>query len=555
MPDATIKTESVELSSGQTYQRGDNGELTPTPASAKTATIRRDPAKEYIAGQAYNLIGAYLQALPTAIDDVTRDFGDDLYDRMLLDGQVGSDVETLISAALAHPLTFRPDMQQYDTDQKTGERTEVKDWALAQEIADFCGRALSTRMVNPHTGQAQDTDFGEAVRDMATAFAFGNRIGEKTAYPIVAGKDAGKVGLRCKVRPRRNTAFIVDIYFNVLGVAALIPGTASTNLVLSHYASPKDIPNLLPRWKIAVMTWRKKDSDPRGQSGLRKAYDAWFVKQQIKGMRLAYLARFAGGFIVGNTAENAVAETAYNPDGTVMKNEMGYEITVSPVQALLTALQEMQAGACIALPFGAKAEPFFPPEQNPFDDALDTQNREISTAILGQTRMGQEAQHGSKADSETGQDVFGLRVREMQQAILRMIATDFVPDLVYYNWGESAMHLCPTASLSETEAQDKADLINAFAAAKWEVAPSQYQGVDAMIGAPIRSQQDVDMAMKAAQMAANPPEPPAAIPGKPGDKPQDNQSGDKAKFSDDEDEHGGLLAWVKALWKGQNHGR
>jgi hypothetical protein len=59
-----------------------------------------DLRREYVAGGALGWYGPYVRSLPWTIDDVTRDFGDDLYERMLYDAQVAACVQVLKASVL-----------------------------------------------------------------------------------------------------------------------------------------------------------------------------------------------------------------------------------------------------------------------------------------------------------------------------------------------------------------------------------------------------------------------------------------------------------------------
>jgi hypothetical protein len=85
---------------------------------------------------------------------------------------------------------------------------------------------------------------------------------------------------------------------------------------------------------------------------------------------------------------------------------------------------------------------------------VDIFMRQIVLALLGQTRMTLEAQHGSRADSETGQDVGGNIIR-----LLRIWLERFVRELLIlqntWNYGEDmARRLSPLVDLGGAEHQD-----------------------------------------------------------------------------------------------------
>ena len=71
-----------------------------------------------------------------------------------------------------------------------------------------------------------------------------------------------------------------------------------------------------------------------------------------------------------------------------------------------------------------------------FHNAVDLFNREIVHGILFQTRATTEAQHGSKADSQTGQDIFGLLVDAGRQMLGATLREDAFRHLIALNFGQ-----------------------------------------------------------------------------------------------------------------------
>src|SRR5579862_5148332 len=82
-----------------------DGHLVPAPPGLKhTSVLKARPELEYVAGGSYNWTASYLRALPFYVDDVTRDFGDDLYERMLLDSKCSQCVHTFKMAILGQEV-------------------------------------------------------------------------------------------------------------------------------------------------------------------------------------------------------------------------------------------------------------------------------------------------------------------------------------------------------------------------------------------------------------------------------------------------------------------
>jgi hypothetical protein len=443
------------------------GRLVPAPPGMKhTSVIRARPDIEYVAGGSYNWTASYLRALPFYVDDVTRDFGDDLYERMLLDGKVAGCVHTLKMGVLAHGVALVGAARKGDPA-----------FARSNEIRDFCQRNLDT-LIDPLEG---------ILYDMLDCAAFGNRVAEQI-YALEGGRLVLKT---LKPKPRRSVAFVVDVYTNVVGMLGLVPGQGAPILVDGMIGSPDEIPNLLPRAKFAIATFRRKDGDPRGQSILRPAYNAWNIKSQLWGQYLKYLTQFASPSVVGVTPEQAEESPQLDANGNVVLDQNGNPVLVSPEQLLLTALLQFQNGTAAAFPHGTSVQPLqMQGDGSSFLRAFELLNREIEQAVTGQVLATSEGQHQSRAASAVHQDILGLLIAHGKATIAEMLRTDVLRPLIRYNFGPDDEPLTPTVSLAETESHDFADNATAVSAL-YQVgylSPSQLSETDAMLGLPVRTE-------------------------------------------------------------------
>lgn len=446
-----------------------NGQGTPARNS-------RSLIDEYVAGgEQYAWSTQYYRSLPHYIDDVSMSFGDDLYERMMLDPQVASCVHLLKTSALAREPSFTPAVDDEDPS-----------YGRAKEARDLCERAFGS--------------LGDALLptlyDLMDAIALGNRVAE-----IVYRRESGRLTLAAlKCKPRHSHAFVVDPWMNLIGLLAIIPGEAPSLVGGTILGDPSVIRNLLPRSKFLILTFRGKNGDPRGQSYCRPAYDPWWTKQQVKPEYLKYLTQFAGPSLIGYTADQAADVPMYDTDGiAVLDEETGVQITTTPEQAMLAALQEFRNGTAAAFPFGSKVQPLEVQHVGtPFGDAFNIFDHQIAKAILGQTLATEQAEHQARAASQTHQDVLGLAVgfaRRMLEGGLRYVCER----LTEYNFGPSAIPLTPKVSLSETEQQDFATTGTTIARLHQVgyLHPSQLPEVDAKLDLPIRPPEAVEQAQQA----------------------------------------------------------
>lgn len=416
-----------------------------------------DPQREYVASGGGSAISSYrnaVRALPHTLDDVTRDLGDDLYERMQHDPVVTACLNIYKASILEDGVHMWSPIEDEADPQ----------WSLGQEIATWCTDVLNEL----------DTSLDDVLWDLLDALALGNKVAEE----VYVQRD-GKLVLRAlKVKPRATVAFVVDAFLNVLGFAYRKAGQPSW-LTLTHL-EPSDI---LPRDKFAVLSFRPKNSDPRGTSILRPAYNAWWLKMQTWPELLKFLAQFGTKSVWGTTPENAKGRIEYDSADN--------PIETTPEQLMLQELLQIQNGAAIALPYGSQLNTIGGDnEGKALTAAIDIYDRQIMLAIVHQTLAMAEAEHASRAQAEVHQDTIGKILRQAKKAVCRMLAREVLRPLVRYNYGDAAVPLTPRVSLGEVEQQDVTGLMSAVASLQssgwFDDAPEQRPHWDVKLGAPPR---------------------------------------------------------------------
>lgn len=397
-------------------------------------------------------------ALPWSFDDVTRDFGDDLYDRMLHDSRVAACDILLRAAILEEGTRLSPAVADADAD----------GYDQAKEILSFCEPQLDDL----------ETALDDVLWDMLGCMALGNRVSEIVYWPFDRSPQAGRAVLRSlTVKPRESTAFVVDAYMRLLGFVGREQGRPLVQA--GALIDPATDPGFIPREKFAVATFRPRNNDPRGTSGLRPAYNPWWLKMQTWQEFLKYLAQFASPSIVGKTAKGAT---------TVVDPTTG--LTVSAVDALLERLIAFQNGTAMAFPAEYEISLLFSQgDGSAFFRAITLYNNEITMAITTQALAMAEGDKGTRAQATVHQDALGTIVRQAKRSLCRMLRRDVLRNLVRYNYGDALAPLTPLVSLGETEQEDIAKLITAFAQLQGSgyLDPSQYAGVDRQLNLPPRA--------------------------------------------------------------------
>lgn len=471
----------------------------PFPAMAPPSLQRLQ--REYVAGGGWAWYGQVARTLPNAIDDVTADFGDDLYERMMYDPQISAVTQVFKASILETGLNLTSAVP----------KRSYPDFDLAAEIADE-----ATRMMAEFDGNLDDILY-----DLLNCVAFGNKVAEQT-YRIDGSIKNGRPILvldKLKVRPRRSTVFAVDIYLNVVGLLIRVPPNASPWSSTMMFG-PEDEPfNLIPPHKFVINNFRVRDNDPRGNSILRPAYAPWWRKQQIIPEYLKYLSQFAGPSLYGIVGENATPQPDPNNPGSF----------VTPEQVLLAALQQFRNGTAGAFAFGTTIKEIaMTGDGAAFLRAIDHCDQQITKGVLTQELATEEGKHMARAAAEVHQDVLDTLVRQGKLGFARQFRNQLFKRWVTYNWGASAAHLAPVVGLGRAILREQPALWTSVGQMQnaGYLAPSQYQRLDEMVGLPVRDEDEVMLALETPNNGASgatnpgsssggaptPPAPPKKLP-------------------------------------------
>lgn len=345
------------------------------------------------------------------------------------------------------------------------------------------------------------TALDDVLWDMLSCLHLGSKVAE-LVFEIQPGVTENRPMLQLvaiKPKPRNATAYVVDAYTNVYGLLIRAPMQASPFLGTATFDPQHPPENFLPRAKFCISSFRPVDSDPRGTSILRPAYDPWWRKRQIYLEHLRYISQFAGPSIIGFTAPEAITAAATDDLGNLLDGVL----PVTPEMAMQQALEQFHNGTAAAFPFGAQVKVL---EANgdgqPFFTAIAECNIAITKSLLTQSLATEEGEHSTRAAAGVHQDVLGTLVRQGKRSLLRMVTKDILQPWVLRNWGEKAVHLTPACSLGEAEQQDVAPMITALAAAGYTIGPSQLAAIDVSLGLPQRdTEADQEMADAAADRA------------------------------------------------------
>lgn len=439
-------------------------------------------------------------SLPQTPDDITQEFGLEVYEKMLLDAQVNACVTFWKAAILEDGLKLTPAVNDPGVDGFDMSRDFVKE---ACKMFD-----------------EMPVHIDDALWDMLNGVVFGMKVGE-----LVYEVRNNRLDLaRFKVKPCRAVALVVDQYMNMIGLIGAKPG--QTTPITSSIIDPLSI---IPPEKFAIFTFRPRDADPRGTSIIRSAYSAWWMKQQLRPEYMKYLSQFAGPSVIGYTPDDATIEATGDP-------EEDADFT-TPEEAMLNTLVQWRNGSAAVFPGGSKVDIHGSEgEGNAFVTANAGCNLEITKAILGQELATEQSKFMARAAAQVHQDVLDTLIRQGKQAVVRMVYQQVLQRWMRYNWEPKYHHLCPVPSLGRVEERDRTRIMTAVAALMRAdfFAPEQLPDLDKLMGFPVRSKRAIDIEnqkdeaeLKKAQEEAKPAPAPIAPQPQPAPtdtKPKENEA-------------------------------
>jgi hypothetical protein len=422
-----------------------------------------DPRQQYVSSWIRPILSQLLNALPKYVDDLERDYGSQTYERMLWDSAVGGAVDTLRDMAMDAGLTVLPAIEP----PQRGETNP--DYDRAVDICEFVKEAIAD----------MDCQLEEAVYEMLLAIPFGSQVAEVVLKDV----PGDKLYLRhLAVRPRANLQPVLDEEMNLIGYHTKRVGE---NWMLDTTIVPPEW--VFPREKFAVLTYKPRNGDPRGTSGIRRAYNAWWIKTTVWPDFMRFLSQFGSPSLAVFTPPDSQDQIEFTDPKT------GLVKTTTPEEAAKECVEAFFKGSSVLSLRGGSILQLIQSTGNgeAFQVGIDILDREITRGILLQTRATMEALHGSKADSSTSKDILDMVVRRIQNWASNMLRRDVFRLIVRLNFGDDAVRFTPFAKLSGVDRPDLAPLMTATAAlfTSGYIANDQLPEIDDMLGFP---QRDMD---------------------------------------------------------------
>ncbi len=444
----------------------------PITQSKNNPARKVDLSRELLLGQAaqnafLSFLNDYLRGLPQYVDDVERDFGHDIYERMMRDPAIASAVTYLKTAVLAGGVRIVSPVSAPSSFQDDPEQQAAFD--KAEEVREFIDDMLAN-LQEP---------LEDILANMLDALVFGHALAEET-YAL----DGGRLRLvTLRVKPRKSYAFVVSKFMDVQGVIPQYRGTGAQSVV--------DAKDVIPRDKFFVLTFQSRGGDPRGTSLLRPAYNPWYLKQQVWPMYLKFLSQFGTPSIAAYLPPDAQDIEVTDAEGRPLLDAFGNPVMMSAAEAMLQKVVAFANGTAVVLDNEAKLDLIQSQgDGDAYTKAIDLFDRQITRAILIAVRTVMESEHGSRADSQTSQDVVADFVQAIRRSVEAAFYRDVIIPTVRYNFGDEAAdnNLCPYLSLSDVAREDVTEVGRMIAnlASAGLLHESQYPGIDAKLGLPER---------------------------------------------------------------------
>jgi len=434
-----------------------------------------DPRTEFIPGQlAANsyygpLLQDYLRSLPRPSDDVECDFGLDIYQKMLCDPAVSSSIQALKIQTLSSGVRFSGRVRK----EKHATGATTADFAHSEQMRTFVEQTMN--------GLQQP--LSAIISDMLDCLAYGHSLAEMVFAPD--GRRVKLVVLRVKNRAR--FAYVTDRFLQCLGV---VPSEQASGIVPPEW--------VIPRRKFWHLTIFTQQSDPRGRSLLRPAYNAWEQKQMAWQNYRKYLHQFATPSILAQMEDGAPDEPLLDAQGERVRTADGGIKTLSAEETMTRKLANFANSTVMALRHVKKFEIL---QSNgagePYLNAFTLFNNEIAQAIIMAPRALMEARHGSKADSATGKDLLDTFTSYIQRETESAFYRDVIHPLCVMNFGQAAADAyAPVMLLSSDNQRDTVQYGNMVAnlARAGYLHQTQYDDIDAQIGLPQRDKDPTGIA-------------------------------------------------------------
>jgi SPP1 gp7 family putative phage head morphogenesis protein len=252
--------------------------------------------------------------------------------------------------------------------------------------------------------------FARDVWEMCDAMVAGYSVQEKVYEEIIDGEYVGKVRLSAlKSKDPYYFGFAFDPYMNLLPDGVIMTHSAANEM---------EVP--LPSDKFFIFSFLKKYENLYGQSDLRSAYRAFWIKDTAWKLRSVYMERFSGNSLKGKYPRTgSPAQQAENRDKLIeifktWQNETGVAI---PEDLEIEVLQIATSS------------------DSEYARAMADCNVDIAVGILGETlTLNEGRKTGARNMGEIHKEVVDLFVLFLDMILTADINEQIVRDIIDTNY-------------------------------------------------------------------------------------------------------------------------
>lgn len=390
---------------------------------------------------------------------------------ILRDPTAGPAYNTLRYAVLSGGMKITPEVKKPVIAEGQETPPDPPDLKLSTEIAEFCVRAVNRL----------ERHIILVLAELLDALPFRNKVAERVEELVTTGPDSGRWSLRrIATKPHWSYSFVVDS-----------KGTLVALRCLTDIDGKLEWRDIAPS-AFVIAQWDAKDGNPQGNSILEAAEQAFILKCRLTQNWWKGLKQFGTPSLFGTTHEGAEEVLQRNDDGSVAVDENGDPLPgINPQVSMKSGLEDFQSGSVIVGPYGSDIKVI---ESNKdatgVEKSLERCDRDLTRSILLQVRATMESRFGSKADSQTGQDILGVFVQFIRLWLCSIVDRDILFPIVEVNWGtEIANRLTPKVSLGAISPADFVSASNAIAALfqSGYLTEDQLMELDAMLNLPVRA--------------------------------------------------------------------
>ena len=437
-----------------------------------------DPTKDYIVARYQSMINSLL-TMPSAFDDLTREFGPEFYsEKMMSDPEVSASVGVLVLAVTAKEASFSVPIDKGHKDYKI---------ALDQlEFMKYCFNSMESSVIEVVKRVLDGLVQGHSLSKIV--FKYVDDRGVISKFKSLKGNPYIVTIKSIRKKPVCSYALVVDSNYDLIGAVPTLNRQYYYSNVTALKSGDNEIRGLIPKDELLVFTWDSKDGSPQGRSILSPVYTAWWIKTQAWSDWMTFLGYFSKPSIYGTPPK----------DATGYCDENGNQITAT--EALHIQLQNFQNASVGAFPHGTEIKKLeINANGSAFEKIIELANREIIRGVLNQHLATGESANSSRSQAETHQETLGLKIMQIKNQVCDTIQRQVINRLVSMNWGDEYLHCAPEINLGVGDGFPLSiEGVSSLIKAGWTPDDSQWKILEDQFGLP-SSQEDTQPEKKEAK--------------------------------------------------------